>query len=73
MPALAWLVHFPDNDSTMLAPRRELPQTGDEVLAGWIVTDHRTPGAGKPAPKHVDVWVTAKGRRRTIRQRTDRR
>jgi hypothetical protein len=71
MPAYPWLVHFPDDDLTVLAPRRDLPRAGDELLAGWIVTDHKTPKR-KARHAHVDVWVTSKDRPRIVRQRTDR-
>ncbi len=67
MPAYPWLLHFPDDQQTELVAHRELPRTGDEILAGWIVTECKV-----SKRNWVDVWVTAKERRKTIRQRTDR-
>ena len=72
MPALAWLVHFPDDEIVALPARHELPLPGDELLAGWIVTDHREPKR-QSSGDQLDVWVAAKGRRKTVRNRTDRR
>jgi len=69
MPARAWLLHFPDDDATEIAPRPKLPAPGEEILAGWIVADYTVGKSGRNA---VDIWVTAKKRRRTIRSRTDR-
>jgi hypothetical protein len=71
MPALAWLVHFPDDEIVALPAHQEPPRAGDEILAGWIVTDHREPKR-QSSRDQVDVWVTAKGRRKTVRNRTDR-
>jgi hypothetical protein len=70
MPASPWLLHFPDDQQTEVAASRTLPRTGDEILSGWIVTDCKV--SNRSARDRVDVWVTAKGRRKTIRQRTDR-
>ena len=67
MPAHPWLVHFPDSQSTVLESRRVLPETGEELISGWVVTDRKV-----TKREHVEIWVTAKTRRKTIRQRTDR-
>ena len=71
MPAQPWLVHFPDDEAIELGPHRQLPQPGDELLAGWIVTDY-TVSERQSKQDQVDVWVQAKARRKTVRQRTDR-
>ena len=71
MPARAWLIHFPDEETTVVAPRQELPQAGDELLAGWVVVDHTDPS--RPSEDLIDFWVEPKASRRTVRQRTDRR
>ena len=70
MPAYPWLLHFPDDQQTEVAASQTLPRTGDEILSGWIVTDCKV--SKRSSQDRVDVWVTAKGRRKTIRQRTDR-
>jgi len=70
MPAYPWLLHFPDDQQTEVAASRALPRPGEEILSGWIVTDCKV--SKRSSQDRVDVWVTAKGRRKTIRQRTDR-
>ena len=71
MPARPWLVHFPDLEVTVLEPRRDLPETGEELISGWEVTD-RQAASGRSKLYDLEIWVAAKKRRRTIRQRTDR-
>lgn len=71
MPAYPWLVHFPDDEVVAFPARQKLPQNGDEILAGWIVTDRRQQNR-QSSRNQVDVWVAAKGRRKPVRNRTDR-
>jgi hypothetical protein len=71
MPAQAWFLHFPDEETTALEASGDLPQAGDEVVAGWVVSDCKV-SERKASRGRVDVWVRAKPRRTTIRQRTDR-
>lgn len=71
MPAYAWLVHFPDEQQTELGTHRELPKTGDEIIAGWTVIDYKL-SKRQSERDQVDVWVTAKARRTVVRQPSDR-
>jgi hypothetical protein len=68
--ARPWIVRFPDLDVTEVEPRAEVPEVGDELISGWVVTST----APLESERHdLEVWVAAKASRRTVRQSTDRR
>jgi hypothetical protein len=73
MPARPWLLHFPDADQTVVEPQPSLPELGDELIAGWVVTEASPPRSDHVARYGLEVWLARKKRpRSTVRQRTDR-
>jgi hypothetical protein len=70
MPARPWLVRFPDLDATTVEARHELPETGEELIPGWVVTNSAPLGESKPYD--LEIWVAAKRRPGIVRQASDR-
>jgi hypothetical protein len=70
MTARPWLIRFPDLDATTVQARDELPETGDELIPGWVVTN--TAPLGESKSYDVEIWVAAKQRLRIVRQASDR-
>ena len=60
MPAVPWLVHFPDRQATILMHGGKLPpETGEELVFGWIV-DRHAPVDGARDDYDLEIWVTPK-------------